>query len=44
MTENLYTSTREKVEGKPVLTIADSPPKVYGGDQRVIVDTRLASR
>ncbi|MEU4226803.1 S8 family serine peptidase [Nonomuraea sp. NPDC026600] len=37
---NLYTSTREKIDGKPVLTIADSPLKVDGGDQRITVDTR----
>ncbi|MFG6193017.1 S8 family serine peptidase [Nonomuraea sp. JJY05] len=37
---NLYTSIREKIDGQPVLTIADSPLKVDGGDQRLTVDTR----
>ncbi|MEU7859882.1 S8 family serine peptidase [Nonomuraea sp. NPDC049141] len=37
---NLYTSTSEKIDGQPVLTIADSPLKVDGSDQRFTVDTR----
>ncbi|MFI9559254.1 S8 family peptidase [Nonomuraea endophytica] len=37
---NLYSFLWQRVEGKTVLTLADSPLKVDGGDQRVTVDAR----
>ncbi|MFE0145552.1 S8 family serine peptidase [Nonomuraea sp. NPDC059007] len=37
---NLYTFIWQRIEGKMAMTVADSPLKVDGGDQRVTVDAR----